>query len=153
MQNATGSSALAGRHIDLNDLRIFAYVGSLASFSLAADALQIHKSSVSRSISRLEALLGTPLLQRTTRKVLLTQRGFDLRQRCVEMLSCVNETIGNDDPIPDTAPQQLAAPRRAPSPAVVARIQVRLGAGRGKRQPEVGRGFSVGSFESSAASC
>ncbi|MDM0014790.1 LysR family transcriptional regulator [Variovorax sp. J22P168] len=64
MQNATGSSALAGRHIDLNDLRIFAYVGSLASFSLAADALQIHKSSVSRSISRLEALLGTPLLQR-----------------------------------------------------------------------------------------
>ncbi|MDM0014789.1 hypothetical protein QTH87_20260 [Variovorax sp. J22P168] len=60
------------------------------------------------------------------------------------MLSCVNETIGNDDPIPDTAPQQLAAPTRPPAPAGVARIRVRLGAGRGQRQPEAGRGFSAG---------
>lgn len=79
--------------IDLNDLRIFAYVASLTSFSLAAEALQIHKSSVSRSITRLEAMLATPLLQRTTRKVLLTQRGIDLRERCLEPLSRIDETM------------------------------------------------------------
>ncbi|SEA01429.1 LysR family transcriptional regulator [Variovorax sp. YR216] len=79
--------------IDLNDLRVFAYVASLASFSLAADALKIHKSSVSRSIARLESMLETPLIQRTTRKVELTGRGAALRERCLEFVSHVNETI------------------------------------------------------------
>ena len=64
----------ADEMIDLNDLRVFAYVASFASFSLAADALKIHKSSVSRSIARLESMLETPLIQRTTRKVELTGR-------------------------------------------------------------------------------
>ena len=79
--------------IDLNDLRIFAYVASFASFSLAADALKIHKSSVSRSIARLESMLETPLIERTTRKVELTGRGIALRERCLEIVSHVNETI------------------------------------------------------------
>jgi len=92
--------------IDLNDLRIFAYVASLTSFSLAAEALQIHKSSVSRSITRLEATLETPLLQRTTRKVLLTPRGIDLKERCLELLSRIDETmrwIGGADAAPHIA--------------------------------------------------
>lgn len=80
--------------IDLNDLRVFAYVAALASFSLAAEALKIHKSSVSRSISRLEIALDTPLLQRTTRKVRLTRRGIALNECCVEFLSRISESIG-----------------------------------------------------------
>lgn len=101
--------------IDLNDLRIFAYVASLTSFSLAAEALQIHKSSVSRSITRLEAMLATPLLQRTTRKVLLTQRGMDLRERCLEPLSRIDETmrwIGGVDAVPHIASVRPATKER-----------------------------------------
>lgn len=79
--------------IDLNDLRVFAYVASLGSFSLAADALQIHKSSVSRSIARLETMLQVNLLHRTTRKVLLTQRGTKLNNRCIDMLSHANAAL------------------------------------------------------------
>ena len=94
MQNNVLLSHAAESLLDLNDLRIFAYVASLASFSSAADALQIHKSSVSRSIARLEAMLQTSLIERTTRKLVLTPRGVDLKERCVEMLSRVNETIG-----------------------------------------------------------
>lgn len=94
MQHSVSSMPMAEKMIDLNDLRVFAYVASLYSFSLAADALQIHKSSVSRSIVRLETMLETPLLHRTTRKVLLTHRGIELRERCVELLWRVNETIG-----------------------------------------------------------
>lgn len=94
MKNEVSSSGVDERMIDLNDLRIFAYVASLASFSTAADALNIHKSSVSRSITRLEAMLATPLLQRTTRKVVLTARGCELRDRCIEMLSRVNDSLG-----------------------------------------------------------
>jgi DNA-binding transcriptional LysR family regulator len=95
----------AEKLIDLNDLRVFAYVASLASFSLAADALNVHKSSVSRSIARLEMALETPLLQRTTRKVLLTGRGIALKERCDEILSRINETIGHAG-VPGGAPQR-----------------------------------------------
>ena len=80
--------------LDLNDLRIFAYVASLNSFSLAAEELAIHKSSVSRSIARLEQVLKVALLHRTTRKVRLTRFGTALHQRCTELLTCVSETIG-----------------------------------------------------------
>ena len=94
MKNDVLANHIDERMIDLNDLRIFAYVASLASFSTAADALNIHKSSVSRSIARLEALLATPLLQRTTRKVVLTTRGLELKERCIEMLSRVHDSLG-----------------------------------------------------------
>jgi len=93
MQKIILSRHLAQTSFDLNDLRIFAYVATLASFSSAAEALQIHKSSVSRSIARLEAMLETSLIQRTTRRVLLTPCGFELKERCIELISRVNETI------------------------------------------------------------
>lgn len=93
MLDSIQSQGTTAELIDMNDLRVFAYVASFASFSLAADALNIHKSSVSRSIARLETVLETPLIQRTTRKVELTRRGMALRERCVEIVSRVNETI------------------------------------------------------------
>ncbi|MDM0069969.1 LysR family transcriptional regulator [Variovorax sp. J31P207] len=80
--------------LDLNDLRVFAYVAALTNFSLAANALGMHKSSVSRSIARLEMAFGAPLIQRTTRKVLLTRPGIALNERCVELLANVSDTIG-----------------------------------------------------------
>jgi LysR family transcriptional regulator, regulator for bpeEF and oprC len=79
--------------IDLNDLRVFEKVASLRSFSAAARALGLPKSSVSRSVTRLETELGTRLLQRTTREVELTESGSVLKGRCVDLLSRVDETI------------------------------------------------------------
>jgi DNA-binding transcriptional LysR family regulator len=103
--------------IDLNDLRIFAYVASLASFSLAAEALNIHKSSASRGIARLEALLGAPLIERTTRKVALTQRGIELRDRCVEILSRINETVASLTSLGAPAASRARTGAARPSPA------------------------------------
>lgn len=80
--------------LDLNDLRIFTYVAVLYSFSAAADELGISKSSVSRSIVRLETLMGTSLLNRTTRKVKLTRAGNVLKDRGVEIMKRIGETIG-----------------------------------------------------------
>ena len=93
MHHTLLAAAMAQPMLDLNDLRVFAYVASLKSFSLAADELDINKSSVSRSVSRLERMLNAPLLQRTTRKVHLTRYGTALQQRCDEMLTRVNESI------------------------------------------------------------
>ena len=61
--------------VDLNLVAVFARVVELGSFTAAAKALGLPKSSVSRAVTRLEESLGVRLLQRTTRKLGLTQAG------------------------------------------------------------------------------
>jgi DNA-binding transcriptional LysR family regulator len=64
--------------IDPGDLMLFARIVECGSFSLAAERVQLPKSTVSRRISLLEAHLGERLLQRTTRKLVLTEFGASL---------------------------------------------------------------------------
>lgn len=59
----------------LLDLAAFAKVVEHNSFSGAAAALRLSKSAVSKQIARLERRLGAQLLQRTTRKLALTETG------------------------------------------------------------------------------
>jgi DNA-binding transcriptional LysR family regulator len=61
-----------------NDLLLFARIVEAGSFSKAAQRLDLPKSTVSRRISLLEASLGERLLQRTTRKLVLTEFGASL---------------------------------------------------------------------------
>ena len=78
---------------DLDDLRVFEKVGSLRSFAAAAKALSQPRSNVSRSIARLEASLGTRLINRTTREVTLTAAGKSLMDRCVGALDQLGEAL------------------------------------------------------------
>lgn len=64
--------------LDPADLLLFARIVECGSFSLAAERVQLPKSTVSRRISLLEAHLGERLLQRTTRKLMLTEFGSSL---------------------------------------------------------------------------
>ncbi|MRX10230.1 LysR family transcriptional regulator [Pseudoduganella sp. FT25W] len=64
--------------IDPGDLLLFARIVECGSFSLAAERVQLPKSTVSRRISLLEGQLGERLLQRTTRKLVLTEFGASL---------------------------------------------------------------------------
>ena len=61
--------------MDLNDVAVFEKVVNEGSLTAAANRLGQPKSSVSRALSRLEADLGVRLLQRTTRKLHLTEAG------------------------------------------------------------------------------
>jgi DNA-binding transcriptional LysR family regulator len=61
--------------MDYNRVALFVRVVESASFTAAAAATGLPKSTVSRSISHLEADLGVRLLQRTTRKLALTDAG------------------------------------------------------------------------------
>ncbi len=60
---------------DLNDLRFFATVVAQQSFSGAARALSVPKSRISRRIAALEEELGVRLLERSTRRVSVTEAG------------------------------------------------------------------------------
>jgi DNA-binding transcriptional LysR family regulator len=61
--------------VDLNDILVFAKVVDNGSFVGASRELGMPKSTVSRKLSELEAALGVRLLQRTTRKLSLTDAG------------------------------------------------------------------------------
>lgn len=70
---------------DLNDLLYFAEVVDRGSFAEAGRTLGIPKSRLSRRVAELEGRLGVRLLQRTTRKLSLTQAGETYHRHCVAM--------------------------------------------------------------------
>jgi DNA-binding transcriptional LysR family regulator len=77
--------------MDLNHVAVFVRVVELESFTAAADQLGLPKSSVSRTVSRLEEDLGVRLLQRTTRKLHLTDAGHAYFERAKEALRGLEE--------------------------------------------------------------
>lgn len=71
---------------DLNDLFYFAKVVEHGGFAAAGRLLGIPKSRLSRRIAELETRLGARLLQRTTRKLALTDVGERFLRHCQAML-------------------------------------------------------------------
>lgn len=67
---------------DLNDMLYFAEVVERGGFAAAGRVLGIPKSRLSRRIAELEMGLGVRLLQRTTRKLSLTQAGELYLRHC-----------------------------------------------------------------------
>ncbi|MFT3696171.1 MAG: LysR family transcriptional regulator [Kofleriaceae bacterium] len=67
--------------MDFNDLALFARVVEHGSFTAAAKAMALPKSSVTRGIARLEKGLGVRLIQRTTRQRGVTDAGRELYER------------------------------------------------------------------------
>ena len=73
--------------LDLNDLYLFAQVIEHRGFTAASDVLGVSKSHISRRITDLEANLGARLLQRTSRRLSLTDAGEELYEHCRAMIS------------------------------------------------------------------
>lgn len=72
---------------DLNDLFYFAKVVECGGFMAAGRKLGLPKSRLSRRVAELEARLGVRLLQRTTRKLALTEVGANYYEHCRAMLA------------------------------------------------------------------
>ena len=77
--------------LDLAHLRAFARIADLGSVSGAARSLGMPKSSVSRSLSRLEDAFGTSLIERSTRHLRLTDAGLLLHRHARRILDDVSE--------------------------------------------------------------
>lgn len=65
-------------NFDLLDLRSFLAVADIRSFHRAASALNLSQPALTRRIQKLEAAIGAPLLERTTRNVAPTAMGLEL---------------------------------------------------------------------------
>lgn len=66
---------------DMGELMAFVVTAEKQSFRLAADALFVSPSALSRRVERLEAAVGAQLLARTTRQVEPDRRGPRLPAR------------------------------------------------------------------------
>jgi DNA-binding transcriptional LysR family regulator len=75
----------------LNEIAAFVEVGRRLSFVRAAEQLGVHVSAVSRAVNALEGRLGVRLLQRTTRRVGLTEAGRAHFLRCEAVLAELQE--------------------------------------------------------------
>jgi DNA-binding transcriptional LysR family regulator len=75
----------------LQSMRVFAKVVEQGSFARAAQALEMSNTVVTRNIADLEAHLGARLLNRTTRKLSLTETGQQYLERVRQILVDVDD--------------------------------------------------------------
>jgi LysR family transcriptional activator of dmlA len=84
-------------------MRVFVKVAEVSSFTHAADKLDISPAMATRAVAALETRLGVRLLQRTTRRVSLTESGEVFLERARSIVADL-----------DDAENMVAAQQRAP---------------------------------------
>jgi DNA-binding transcriptional LysR family regulator len=97
------SPATGSRAHDLNDLVFFARVVEHGGFSAAARVMGIQTSSLSRRLQALEERLGVRLLQRSTRRISVTDIGQRYLQHCVALIAeaqAAQDTIEHTRAVP-----------------------------------------------------
>jgi len=93
--------------VDLDDIGLFVQVVRYGSFSQTGRRLGMPANTVSRRIQQLEERLGVRLMQRSTRRLSLTDAGRTLHERCAAAVDGLEEAV-----------QDLIAGSRTPSGAV-----------------------------------
>lgn len=101
----------------LEAMRIYLRVAELASFTRTAEDMGLPKASISGAVQRLESLLGTRLLQRTTRRVQMTRDGQVFYERCKDLLADMDEMQG----MFRVTPAELRGRLRIDMPLIMAR--------------------------------
>jgi len=71
------------------EMAAFVEVVKAGAFVKGADTLEMSKAAISRHVASLESRLGVQLLQRTTRRLSLTEEGQRFYERCKEVLAAV----------------------------------------------------------------
>jgi len=75
----------------IQEMSSFVAVADAGSFVAAADLTGMSKAAVSRHVAELEERLGVRLMQRTTRRLSLTDEGQRFLARCKELLASIDE--------------------------------------------------------------
>lgn len=79
----------------LSAMRVFVRVVETGNFTRAATALDMPKTTVTNMVQALEAHLRTTLLNRTTRRVMVTNDGALYFERTIQILSEIDELDGS----------------------------------------------------------
>lgn len=82
--------------VDLNDMKLFVSVVQVGSLTKASDLLNLPKSRLSRRLTELETALGTTLMDRTKRGIVLNELGsafFEQAQQMVQQAEIAVEMV------------------------------------------------------------
>ena len=117
-----GHQTVGGSIRDLTTLRVFVRVVELQSFSVVARRLGVTPATVSKQVASLESSLKTRLVNRTTRRLFVTEAGERLYQHCLRIIEEVDRaesdvadaSSGPAGSIRATVPLMIAARRVAP---------------------------------------
>lgn len=93
------------------EMQVFCMVVDKGSFVGAAEPLELSKAAISRYVSGLEERLGARLLQRTTRRLSLTEEGRQFYHQAREVLALMDQA-------------EEAVSSAAPEPSGVLRVNV-----------------------------
>ncbi|MEM7547950.1 MAG: LysR substrate-binding domain-containing protein [Pseudomonadota bacterium] len=109
---------------DLRDRRAFCRVAELTSFAAAARDLGLPTATVSASVKRLEDILGLRLLERTTRKVSVTEEGRVYYDRIAPLLDDIAEAEAQVGQTAETVAGRvrIAAPRHLARALLVPKV-------------------------------
>ncbi len=77
--------------VDLNEALIFVRVVEAGSLTAAAERLAMQKSTVSRKLTAMENRLDVRLIQRSTRRLMLTDIGAEHYERCRQIVQAFEE--------------------------------------------------------------
>jgi DNA-binding transcriptional LysR family regulator len=104
----------------IDGIRAFVATAEAGSISEAARKMRLSKSVLSERLAELERRLGTKLLQRTTRKLTLTEDGSAFHERAARILREI------DDAAADLAERRgtLAGPLRMSAPVTFGRMHL-----------------------------
>lgn len=108
----------------MGEMAVFVKVVETGSFSETARQLGTTPSAISRSVTRLEKALGTQLLQRTTRKLRLSESGHEVYVRCVDLVNAAQAVM--------SVSEQLS-----PEPQGLVRVSVPKAVGRFVIHPHI----------------
>lgn len=95
-------------------MKVFVQVVDSGSFAWASERLGLSTTATSRLVADLENHLATRLLQRTTRKLGLTDTG----RNCLRYCSAIIEDIGTAEPMAASATEQVSGVLRISAPVI-----------------------------------
>lgn len=114
----------------LLSMEVFVEVARRGSFVAAADRLNMSRPAVTRHVVDLEKWLGARLLQRTTRRVTLTEAGEQVLKRSVQMLELMSAVRDEVSP----AESAVRGGLRVTSPVAFAHAQLAAAIGQFVKQ-------------------
>ncbi len=79
--------------MDISYIREFMVLSETCNYQSASEQLYLTNSTLSKHIQKMEAELGTPLFERSTRKITLTNEGKIFQQKCAQILELYDEAL------------------------------------------------------------
>lgn len=111
-----------GRRLRLKDLHTLQTVAEVGSMAKASERLALSQPAISKAVSDMEHILGAPLLERSSRGVVLTESGRLLVERTRVVFDEISQGVSDIDRLSDPARGNVKIGTTEPVAGIVSEI-------------------------------